>query len=71
MTEFCHIGNEGLLKLQKVAFLSSRNIAAQTVLACYDWATEQRKAGQCVISGFHSQLEKDVLHPLARFCKPC
>lgn len=70
MSEIYHIGNIDILKLQKTAFLSSRNIAAQAVLACYDWATEQRKAEQCIISGFHSQLEKDVLHFLLKAKQP-
>lgn len=39
-------------------------------MACYDWATQQRSAGRCVISGFHSQLEKDVLHFLLKGTQP-
>ncbi len=60
------IGNKEILKLPKTAFLCSRNVSASVVLKCYDWATEQRDAGHCVISGFHSQLEKDVLHFLLK-----
>lgn len=56
------IGNVGLLKIKKTAFLCSRKIPASLVLKCYDWAIAQREAGNCVISGFHSQVEKDVLH---------
>jgi len=40
------------------------------VLKCYDWAIEQREQGVCVISGFHSQLEKDVLHYLLKGKQP-
>ncbi len=58
------------LRSIKIAFLSSRNIAAQAALACYDWATVQRNEGNCVISGFHSQLEKDVLHFLLKGKQP-
>ncbi|MDO9154122.1 MAG: hypothetical protein Q7U47_10550 [Paludibacter sp.] len=65
-----YIGNEDLLKLPKTAFLSSRNISPQSVMACYDWATKQRDARRCVISGFHSQLEKDVLHFLLKGAQP-
>jgi len=65
-----YIGNIGLLKLPKTAFLSSRNILPQSVMACYDWATQQRSARRCVISGFHSQLEKDVLHFLLKGTQP-
>lgn len=63
-------GNEQLLKLSKTAFLCSRKVPAKTVLKCYDWAIEQREAGKCVISGFHSQLEKDVLHYLLKGKQP-
>ena len=57
-------GNIELLKLPKTAFLCSRNIPASAVLKCYDWAIEQRDKGNCVISGFHSKIEKDVFHYL-------
>ncbi len=64
------LGKEQLLKLQKTAFLCSRSITASAVLKCYDWAIAQREAGNCVISGFHSQLEKDVLHYLLKGKQP-
>ena len=61
-----YIGNFDILNLPKVAFLSSRQISSEAVLKCLDWATEQRDRGICVISGFHSPLEKDVLHFLLK-----
>ncbi len=61
-----HIGNLEILKLPKKAFLCSRTIPASIVLKCYDWAIEQRDQGNCVISGFHSQIEKDVFHYLLK-----
>ena len=64
------IGNIDLLKLSKTAFLCSRKIPASVVLKCYDWAVEQRESGVCVISGFHSQIEKDVLHYLLKGKQP-
>lgn len=64
------IGNSDLLHLQKTAFLCSRIVPATAVLKCYDWAIEQREKGNCVISGFHSQLEKDVLHYLLKGNQP-
>ena len=64
------IGNTESLKLSKIAFLCSRKIPASVVLKCYDWAIAQREAGNCVISGFHSQLEKDVLHYLLKGKQP-
>jgi hypothetical protein len=65
-----YIGNTEILKLDKTAFLCSRKIPASVVLRCYDWAIEQREAGNCVIGGFHSQLEKDVLHYLLKGKQP-
>ena len=64
------LGNTTLLSLSKTAFLCSRKIPASIVLKCYDWAIEQREKGICVISGFHSQIEKDVLHYLLKGQQP-
>lgn len=64
------LGNTDLLKLHKTAFLCSRKIPASVVLKCYDWAIAQREAGKCIISGFHSQIEKDVLHYLLKGRQP-
>lgn len=64
------LGNKELLQLNKTAFLCSRKIPASVVLKCYDWAIEQRDKGKCIISGFHSQLEKDVLHYLLKGKQP-
>lgn len=64
------LGNIELLNLHKTAFLCSRKVPAGAVLTCYDWAIAQREAGKCVISGFHSQLEKDILHYLLKGTQP-
>ena len=64
------LGNTDLLQLSKTAFLCSRKIPADTVLKCYDWAIAQRQTGNCVISGFHSQIEKDVFHYLIKGKQP-
>ena len=63
-------GNIEILKLPKTAFLCSRNIPASAILKCYDWAIEQRDKGNCVISGFHSKIEKDVFHYLLAGTQP-
>ena len=67
------IGNAGLMGLPKTAFLSSRKVAPQDVMRCYDWATGMRGGGgtpggsagrlapPCVVGGFQSALERDVL----------
>jgi hypothetical protein len=65
-----HIGNLELLKLHKTAFLCSREIPASIVLKCYDWAITQREQGNCIIGGFHSKIEKDVLHYLLKGDQP-
>jgi len=65
-----HIGNLELLKLKKTAFLCSREIPASIVLKCYDWAIAQRNERNCVIGGFHSKIEKDVLHYLLKGEQP-
>ncbi|MDP2209233.1 MAG: DNA-binding protein [Bacteroidota bacterium] len=74
MTGFClqyrYSGNIDLINLPKTAFLCSRHVPASIVLKCYDWAIQQRNAGNCVISGFHSQIEKDVLHYLLKGHQP-
>lgn len=60
------------MKIQSsnIAFLASRTISSESVLRCYDWATEQKKLDRFVVSGFHSKLEKDVLHFLLKTKTP-
>lgn len=70
MSDLVFFGNKALLDLPKTAFLSSRRIPPDQVLKCYDWATNQRDAGTCVISGFHSAQEKDVLRFLLKGRQP-
>lgn len=64
------LGNKELLKLKKTAFLASSTISSESVLRCYDWATEMRRRGECVVSGFSSKLEQDVLHFLLKGTQP-
>ncbi|MCR4320693.1 MAG: DNA-binding protein [Candidatus Brocadiaceae bacterium] len=70
MKIFATVGNNKILKLPKTAFLCSRQVPAGVVLKCYDWAIAQREAGRCIISGFHSKIEKDVLHYLLKGDQP-
>jgi len=67
---FDHIGDPATWHLPKTAFLCSRKVPAAQVLKCYDWAIAMREAGQCVMLGAHSQLEKDVLHYLLKGKQP-
>ena len=59
-----YLGNTELLTMPKTAFLASGTIAPDVVLRCYDWATDGHEG--CVVSGFSSRLEQDVLHFLLR-----
>lgn len=61
-----YLGNKELLKLKKTAFLASSTIPLDMVLRCYDWASGKHEEGMCVISGFSSKLERDVLHFLIK-----
>ena len=70
MTSVRFLGNGELLDVEKTAFLCSRKISATCVLRSYDWALTQAKVGNCVIGGFHSRLEKDVLRFLLKGDQP-
>ena len=65
-----HLGNTELLNVPKTAFLASSTIPPEMVLKCYDWATQMAKEGRCIISGFSSHLEREVLHFLAKGKQP-
>lgn len=64
------LGNTSLLELSKTAFFCSRKMSSLGIMRSYDWATEQRDKGQCVVSGFQSDIEKDVLHFLIKGKQP-
>ena len=59
-------GKIELLDRKTIAFLSSRTIATDKVMACYDWATSLNTETDCVVSGFQSPIEQDVLHFLLK-----
>jgi len=61
-----YLGNTDLLKLPKTAFLCSQKCPAEVVLRSYDWAKQQREAGNCIVFGNHSIIEKDVFQILLR-----
>ena len=66
LTDMDYLGNKELLKLPKTAFLASSKIPVDLVLSCYDWASQTAQSDQCVVSGFSSHLEKEVLHFLMK-----
>ena len=57
-----------LLTLPKTAFLASGTIPPDMVIRCYDWAAGRHDG--CVVSGFSSKLEQDVLHFLLKAKTP-
>ena len=65
-----YLGNKELQNVHKTGFLASSTIPPDMVLKCYDWATQMAKDGKCVVSGFSSHLEKEVLHFLAKGKQP-
>ena len=52
------------------AFLCSKEAPGATILKAFDQAAAWRDSGRCVISGFHSALEKECLAILLRGHQP-
>ena len=57
-----YLGNKALLNKKLTAFFASRTVQIARVMACYDWATSLDADKDCVVSGFQSPIERDVLH---------
>jgi len=66
---FDTIGDEKLLDLPKVAFLSSMKFTAEQQAKVQAWTTEIAKQNKCIISGFKSKLEFEVFKTLANKSK--
>ena len=66
----CTLGVTDIAACRKTAFLCSRRYPAAAVLRIYDWAKAARSGGECILSGFHSALERDVLEILLRGSQP-
>ena len=64
------LGNRRLLDKHKTAFLCSRKCPSDIILKSLDWAKGKKDKGECVISGFHSQIEKDVFNILLKGNQP-
>ena len=64
------LGNLDLLNLKKTALFCSAKCPSNAILAAYDQAAKWREAGRCVISGFHSPIEKECLSILFRGKQP-
>jgi hypothetical protein len=64
------LGNLDLLALPKTALFCSALCPGQAILPAYDQAVHWRDAGRCVISGFHSPVEKECLRIMLRGSQP-
>ena len=64
------LGNLDLLALAKTGLFCSVRCPGHVILTTYDRAAKWRDAGRCVISGFHSPVEKECLHILLRGSQP-
>ena len=64
------LGNPELLVLPKTALFCSARCPGRVILPTYDQAAKWRDAGRCVISGFHSPVEKECLRILLRGSQP-
>ena len=65
-----YFGNKDIIKLYKTAFFCSRKCPADIVLKSLDWAKSKKDKEECVISCFHSRLEKDVFDILLKGTQP-
>ena len=61
-----YLGNKDLLNRKLTAFFASRTVQTARVMSCYDWATSLNAGTDCVVSGFQSPIERDVLHFLLK-----
>jgi hypothetical protein len=65
-----YFGNKSILNNNKTAFLCSRKVPAGIILGSYDWAKQQREAGNCIACSNHSPIEKDVFDILLKGKQP-
>jgi predicted Rossmann fold nucleotide-binding protein DprA/Smf involved in DNA uptake len=64
------IGRLDLLSVPKTALFCSKTCPGGAVLKAMDQAQKWRDEGRCIISGFHSPIEKECLHILLRGVQP-
>ena len=68
--EVTALGNLDLLTLPMTALFCSARCPGNVILAAHDQASRWRDEGRCVISGFHSPVEKECLRILLRGRQP-
>jgi predicted Rossmann fold nucleotide-binding protein DprA/Smf involved in DNA uptake len=64
------LGNMNLLALPKTALFCSARCPGSAILRAYDQAARWREASRCVISGFHSPVERECLCIMLRGTSP-
>jgi len=64
------LGNLDLIGLPETALFCSARCPGNVILATYDQAAKWRDAGRCIISGFHSPVERECLRILLRGTQP-
>jgi hypothetical protein len=67
---FHFLGNPHLLNLPQTALFASTKCPGSVILPTYDQAARWRDEGRCIISGFHSPIEKECLSILLRGTSP-
>ena len=70
MNNFHHIGDIDILNCHKTALFCSRKASPDAILKTLDLAVEWRERGKTIIGGFHSPVEKEVLHILLKGKQP-
>ena len=68
--QLTRLGNFALLALPKTGLCCSARCPGHVILSAYDQAAEWRDTGRCIISGFHSPVEKECLRILLRGSQP-
>lgn len=61
-----HLGSAVLLARQPIAYFCSQSCPGDVILKAQDWANTRGPEDAPVISGFHTQVERDVLRILLR-----
>jgi predicted Rossmann fold nucleotide-binding protein DprA/Smf involved in DNA uptake len=68
--ELAYLGPRTLLSLKKTSLFCSRQTPGSVILRAHDATRHLRERGLLVVSGFHSQIEKDCLTLLLRGRQP-
>jgi len=64
------IGRMDLISISKTAFFCSKRCPGDAILKAMDQAQKWRDQGRCIVSGFHSPIEKECLPILLRGRQP-